>query len=200
MYLPLSWLGLYAPSARSILASRDIRAVAHEYSIHTAEIDSIQELTIPSTVVIGRVLSAEAHPDSDHLSVVQVSCGRHGDMTIVCGAPNIRTAQYVPVALVGTRLGTLEIKPVRLRGVESHGMICSEDELGLCPDRMGGILPLETVWDTDMLAQSVGHPFTSLTVAIPGLDGAPYAIPLTDTILEVDNKFITNRPDLFAIR
>ena len=125
MKMPLSWVGLYADSVPSTLFSHDIREVAHMYSIHTAEIDSIDTYTIPDTVVVGEVLHTEPHPNSDHLNIVTVSCGTHGQYTIVCGAANVRTAHYVPVALVGTHLGDMEIRPVKLRGVESHGMICS---------------------------------------------------------------------------
>ena len=200
MKMPLSWVGLYADSVPSTLFSHDIREVAHMYSIHTAEIDSIDTYTIPDTVVVGEVLHTEPHPNSDHLNIVTVSCGTHGQYTIVCGAANVRTAHYVPVALVGTHLGDMEIRPVKLRGVESHGMICSEDELGLAKEHMEGILPLETVWDTEILARAVGQSLTTLTLSIPSLDGTSYPVPLQDTVLEIDNKFITNRPDLFGIR
>ena len=94
--------------------------------------DDIREL------VVGHVLSAEPHPESDHLSVCRVDVGQGEPLDIVCGAPNVAAGQKVPVALVGTTMpGGLVIKKAKLRGVPSHGMICSERELGLTEDHSG---------------------------------------------------------------
>ena len=86
-------------------------------------------------VVVGEVLSCEPHPDADRLKVTQVSLGNE-TVQIVCGAPNIGKEQKVLVATVGTNLypndgDTLKIKKAKIRGVESSGMICAEDELGI---------------------------------------------------------------------
>lgn len=86
-------------------------------------------------VVVGHVLGSGKHPDADRLSVTMVDLGGH-EAQIVCGAPNVAAGQKVLVATVGTTLymhdGTsLVIKKSKIRGVESHGMICAEDELGL---------------------------------------------------------------------
>ena len=84
-------------------------------------------------VVVGRVVAREAHPNADKLSVCQVDVGQPEILTIVCGASNVRADILVPVATVGTYLPKvdLKIRPAKLRGVRSEGMICSLSELGL---------------------------------------------------------------------
>lgn len=88
--------------------------------------------SVPDKVVIGQVLSVEMHPNADKLSVCKVNVGNNEELTIVCGAPNVAADQKVPVALVGSKLAPdFKIKKTKLRGIESNGMICAEDELGL---------------------------------------------------------------------
>ncbi len=87
-------------------------------------------------VVIGQVLNCEKHPNADKLKITKVDLGAGEPVQIVCGAPNVAAGQKVPVATIGTRLFDPEgkewtIKKGKIRGEESHGMICAEDELGL---------------------------------------------------------------------
>ncbi len=87
-------------------------------------------------VVIGEVLTCEKHPNADKLKLTTVNIGGDSPLQIVCGAPNVAAGQKVPVATIGTTLYTEEgeawtIKKGKIRGEESHGMICAEDELGL---------------------------------------------------------------------
>ena len=87
-------------------------------------------------VVVAEVLSCVDHPDSDHLHITQVSVGSGEPLQVVCGAPNVAQGQKVLLATVGTKLPTpdgseFKIKKSKIRGVESFGMICAEDELGL---------------------------------------------------------------------
>jgi phenylalanyl-tRNA synthetase beta chain len=87
-------------------------------------------------IVIGEVLTCEQHPNADRLKVTTVNIGEKTPVQIVCGAPNVAAGQKVPVATIGTTLYTAEgeawtIKKGKIRGEESHGMICAEDELGL---------------------------------------------------------------------
>ncbi len=87
-------------------------------------------------VVVGHVLSCEKHPNADRLKLTTVDIGLENPVQIVCGAPNVAKGQKVPVATIGTTLYTKEgeawtIKKGKIRGEESHGMICAEDELGL---------------------------------------------------------------------
>ncbi|MEG4320858.1 MULTISPECIES: phenylalanine--tRNA ligase subunit beta [unclassified Microcoleus] len=90
-------------------------------------------------VVLGKIVAIEQHPNADKLRVCQVDVGKPEALNIVCGAPNARADIYVPVAVVGTFLSTidLKIKPAKLRGVPSEGMICSLAELGLSKESAG---------------------------------------------------------------
>lgn len=87
-------------------------------------------------VVVGHVLTCEKHPDADRLNITTVDLGEGTPVQIVCGATNVAAGQKVPVATIGTKLfdkdgNEFEIKKGKIRGQESHGMICAEDELGL---------------------------------------------------------------------
>jgi phenylalanyl-tRNA synthetase beta chain len=90
-------------------------------------------------VVLGKITACEQHPNADKLRVCQVDVGQTEVLNIVCGAPNARADIYVPVAVVGTFLPNidLKIKPAKLRGVPSEGMICSLAELGLAKESAG---------------------------------------------------------------
>jgi len=88
-------------------------------------------------VVVGKILEIEKHPNADRLQVTKTDVGSEV-LQIVCGAPNIKVGQFVPVALVGAKLpGDFEIKEAEIRGVKSFGMICAADELGLNSDHSG---------------------------------------------------------------
>ncbi|NHZ45672.1 phenylalanine--tRNA ligase subunit beta, partial [Nitratidesulfovibrio liaohensis] len=90
------------------------------------------------TIVVGHVVERAKHPEADKLSVCKVDAGQGELLDIVCGAPNVAAGQKVPVALVGTTMpGGMVIKKAKLRGQPSHGMICSERELGLSDDHEG---------------------------------------------------------------
>jgi phenylalanyl-tRNA synthetase beta chain len=98
-------------------------------------------------IVVGHVLSCEPHPNADRLKVTTVDVGSGTPLQIVCGASNVAAGQKVPVALIGTTLydkncDAFVIKKGKIRDVESHGMICAEDELGL-GDSHDGILVLD---------------------------------------------------------
>ncbi|MBT8096162.1 MAG: phenylalanine--tRNA ligase subunit beta [Woeseia sp.] len=93
-------------------------------------------------VVVAEVLSAEPHPDADRLRVCQVSSGKGDPVQIVCGAPNARAGMKAALASPGTKLPNgLKLKKAKIRGVESHGMLCSATELGL-GDESDGIIEL----------------------------------------------------------
>ncbi len=98
-------------------------------------------------IVVGEVLTCEQHPNADRLKVTTVDLGEGDPVQIVCGAPNVASGQKVPVATIGTILydkegNDFKIKKGKIRGEESHGMICAEDELGL-GDSHDGILILD---------------------------------------------------------
>ncbi|MFT7498695.1 MAG: phenylalanyl-tRNA synthetase beta chain, partial [Porticoccaceae bacterium] len=87
-------------------------------------------------IVVGEVLTCIQHPNADRLKVTTINIGGDLPLQIVCGAPNVAAGQKVPVATIGTVLydgkgDSFKIKKGKIRGEESHGMICAEDELGL---------------------------------------------------------------------
>lgn len=101
-------------------------------------------------VVVGHVLSCEQHPNADRLKLTTVDIGKGEPVQIVCGAPNVAAGQKVPVATIGTTLYSKEgeawlIKKGKIRGEESHGMICAEDELGLGNGHDGIMVLTETL-------------------------------------------------------
>jgi phenylalanyl-tRNA synthetase beta chain len=107
------------------------------------EVDSIREHVLPEKVVVGRIVACGRHPDADKLSLCSIDIGTDEPQQIICGAANVVDAEYVAVATLGAVLpGDFEIKPAKLRGVESYGMVCASEELGL-PKIGEGIMILD---------------------------------------------------------
>ena len=145
------------------------------------EVGSVEEVqTIKGGlegIVIGEVLTCEAHPNSDHMHVTTVNLGSGEPVQIVCGAPNVAAGQKVVVATLGTKLydgdECFTIKKSKLRGVESNGMICAEDEIGIGTSHDGIIvLPAD---------------------AVPGTPAKDYYGIKSDYVIEVD--ITPNRAD-----
>ena len=110
-------------------------------------------------IVIGEVLTCIQHPNADRLKITTVNIGTEEPLQIVCGAPNVAAGQKVPVATIGTTLYTAEgeawkIKKGKIRGEESHGMICAEDELGL-GESHDGIMVLDSKIKIGALATDI---------------------------------------------
>ncbi len=129
-------------------------------------------------VVVGEVLTVEQHPDADRLRVTTVNIGAEEPVQIVCGAPNVRVGMKAPVATIGAVLpGDFKIKKGKLRGVESHGMLCGASEIDL-EDKLDGLLELP-----------VDAPV--------GVDIRDY-LQLDDRIIDI--SITPNRGDCFSIR
>ncbi len=127
--------------------------VADALTSEGLEVDGIEEVQAIKGglkgLVVGHVLSCEVHPNSDHMHICQVDLGSEAPQQIVCGAPNVAAGQKVIVATLGTKLydgdQCFTIKKSKLRGVESQGMICAEDEIGVGTSHDGIIvLPEDT--------------------------------------------------------
>jgi phenylalanyl-tRNA synthetase beta chain len=127
--------------------SIDVDELAARLTMAGLEVDHIESLN-PSwdDVRTGQILACEPHPQADRLQVCQVDVGMGESLQIVCGASNARKGLIAPVAMIGAKLGdTFKIKKAKLRGVESHGMLCSSKELGLSDETSGLMeLPKET--------------------------------------------------------
>lgn len=123
----------------------DTATLADQLTMSGFEVESVQSAQ-PNfdRVVVGKVVEAKQHPDADRLRHCKVDVGESELLDIVCGGPNVRTDLKVAVVLVGGHIAGHPIQKAKLRGVESHGMICSEKELGLSEESDGNIMELPT--------------------------------------------------------
>ena len=156
----------------------DTQQLAEQLTMAGLEVDGV-ESAAPDLdgVVIGKVLEKEQHPNADRLSVCKVDVGSGEPLQIVCGAANVYAGGIFPVATIGSVLpGDLKIKKGKLRGEESHGMLCSGVELGIA-ESAEGLLELPA----DL---QPGTPVTE-------------ALQLDDQIIEVD--LTPNRADCFCV-
>ena len=128
------------------------QALVDQLTMAGLEVDGFDPVAAAfSNVVVGEILETRPHPDADKLVVCRVSSGAE-EYQVVCGAPNARAGIKVPFALVGAKFPDLKIKKAKLRGVESHGMLCSESELGLSEDHDGLMeLPLDAPVGNDII-------------------------------------------------
>lgn len=112
--------------------------LAHQITMAGLEVDAIEPVAAAfSGVVVAQILNAEPHPDADMLRICVVNSGKE-TVQVVCGAPNARVGLKAPLACVGAELpGDLKIRRAKLRGVESQGMLCAEQELGLSAESAG---------------------------------------------------------------
>ena len=160
--------------------------IGNYLTLKTAEVEEVHKRQIPQEVVIGYVTKCEKHPDADKLKVTQVDCGEKWIYQIVTGADNIKADIYVPVALPGAYLPAkdLKIKPVKMRWIDSNGMICSKEELGIAED-----LDKHWIWilDEDLNTLSKEDLWKPLSYEVPFLN---------NFVFDIDNKTLTNRPDL----
>jgi phenylalanyl-tRNA synthetase beta chain len=173
MRVPLEWLNEYADSGLPVklLEERLTMTGTKVEAVHHHGVGALDRF------VIGRVLSAERHPDADRLTVCSVDVGDGAPQQIVCGAPNVAAGQTVAVARPGAVMPNgLELGVAKLRGVESNGMILAEDELGIGTEH-AGIMVLDD-----------GHaPGTPLTAFLP----------IATAVLELE--ITPNRPDCLGI-
>ncbi|HLT26299.1 MAG TPA: phenylalanine--tRNA ligase subunit beta [Zeimonas sp.] len=138
MRIPESWL------RRFVSTDWSATEIAERLTMAGLEVEETMQAAPPfHGVVVARVVEVARHPDADRLSVCTVDAGDGNLRTIVCGAPNVAADMRVACALPGAELpGGLKIKPVKMRGVASEGMLCSARELGLSEDH-AGILSLD---------------------------------------------------------
>ena len=112
--------------------------LSHALTMAGLEVEDLQPVgALFSKVVIGKILSADKHPDADRLQVCKVDVGLTEPLQIVCGAGNARAGLFAPCALVGAELPGISIKQAKVRGIESSGMMCSAKELGLATEADG---------------------------------------------------------------
>ncbi len=174
MFLSMNWIEDFVD-----LTGLDKLELIHKFSLSTAEVenDIFFKGSDLSGVVVAEIKSVEEHPDSKKLHLLKVDAGDKELTDVVCGAPNVRVGMKTAFAKVGAKLGEIEISPRPLAGYTSYGMCCSEAEIGISDDHSGIIDITEDVAN--------GTDIKEL-----------YAID--DIVFEVDNKSLTNRPDLWG--
>lgn len=144
MNISYNWLKDYV---NTDLQPEEVSAALTSIGLETGGVEEVQTIKGGlEGLFIGEVLTCEEHPNSDHLHITTVNVGGEEPLQIVCGAPNVAAGQKVVVALVGTTIyiasgdEELTIKKSKIRGVESFGMICAEDEIGIGTDHAGIIV------------------------------------------------------------
>ena len=173
------WISLNIISRITDINGISAEDLAHRLTMATAEIESIHRMNEHfANIVTAKILDVKKHPDADKLTLVDLDTGS-GKLRVVCGAPNHKTGDIVPLAKIGTKFSDeFVIKKSKIRGEESNGMLCSRKELGFSEDHSGiMIFPADTP---------------------PGKTLAEIFPDWVDTLLEIDNKSITHRPDLWS--
>ena len=151
MNISYNWLKEYLDFD---LQPDEVAAALTSIGLETGGVEEVQTIKGGlEGLIIGEVLTCEDHPNSDHLHITTVNVGGEAPLQIVCGAPNVAAGQKVVVAVNGTKLydgdQCFTIKKSKIRGVESNGMICAEDEIGIGTDHSGIIvLPADAVVGT----------------------------------------------------
>ncbi len=161
------------------LSGLDKLQLINKFSLSTAEVEN--EIFFKgsdlSGIVVAEIMSVENHPESKKLHLLKVDAGESELIDVVCGAPNVRVGMKTAFAKVGAKIGEIEISPRKLAGYLSCGMCCSEKELGLS-DSNDGIMDLDAELKNGTDLKEV--------------------FEIDDIVFEVDNKSLTNRPDLWG--
>jgi phenylalanyl-tRNA synthetase beta chain len=185
MLISFNWLKKYIKLADSTTSEE----VAQKLMMSTVEVEKItKQGEHLENVVVGKITKIEKHPEADKLNLCTVDLGAE-QLVLVCGGSNVAEGLLVAVAKVGARVRwhgegeLITLQPAVIRGVESKGMICGADEIGL----------------SDMFPKKSEKEILDLThlKVKPGISLAE-ALGLNDTIFEIDNKSLSNRPDLWG--
>lgn len=172
MYISMNWIKDFVN-----LDGISTEELVKRFNLATAEIEGYEEKGKDTYgVVFGKIIECENHPESNHLHILKVDV-KNEILQIVCGAPNVRVGMVTCVATVGGAVCGMKIKPAKLVGVESFGMCCSSAELGIGSDDDG---------------------IMDITENVPLGEDIKNVWPIDDVVLEIDNKTLTNRPDLWG--
>ncbi len=172
MFLSMNWIGDFVD-----LSGLDKKSLIRNFTLSTAEVeDIIVKGEDTYGVIAARIESVENHPTSKKLHLLKVNTGKEL-VDIVCGAPNVRVGMRVALATAGGAVMGHKIEPATIAGSTSYGMCCSEAELGISDDHSG-------IWELDD--------------ELPLGTDIKTVYDIDDIIFEVDNKSLTNRPDLWS--
>jgi phenylalanyl-tRNA synthetase beta chain len=177
MLLSLNWLKDFV----KISDKTDPKKIGEILTMHSVEVEGIsKEAEKFNNFIVGEIVKIKKHPNADRLQIatVKISNKKNDFLNIVCGAPNIEVGQKVPLALAGAILPNgMEIKKTEVRGEYSEGMMCAQDELGIGDDHEGIMI-------LDKKAK-VGQSLSDF-------------LKINDVVFEVENKTLSNRPDLWG--
>ncbi len=185
MKLSLNWIKDYV----KIPSDMDLSKFAYELTMSTVEVEGAHDIKKSfENIVVGEILEVLPHPNADKLRVCRVNTG-DGEHDIVCGGSNLEAGMKVIVAAPGAMVRwhgegePVEIKNTKLRGVASYGMICAAVEVGLA----------------DLFPAADDHEIVDLSAFdVRAGENVATALGIDDIILEIDNKSMTNRPDLWG--
>ncbi|MBQ4067491.1 MAG: phenylalanine--tRNA ligase subunit beta [Clostridia bacterium] len=174
MFISMNWIGDYVD-----FSGLDKLELINKFSLSTAEVenDIFFKGSDISGIVCAQIVSVEDHPESKKLHLLKVDIGEGEPVDVVCGAPNVRVGMKTAFAKLGAQIGEITIAPRKLAGYTSNGMCCSERELGIS-DSNDGIM--------------------DLCDCIPVGTDLKTVFDIDDIVFEVDNKSLTNRPDLWG--
>ena len=174
MFISMNWIKDFVD-----LSGLDELKLISQFSLSTAEVEN--EIFFKgsdiSGIVVAQIMSVENHPESKKLHLLKVDAGDGKLTDVVCGAPNVRVNMKTAFAKVGAQIGDITIAPRPLAGFDSFGMCCSEAELGISDDNSG-------IMDIDP--------------SVPNGTDVKDIFAIDDIVFEVDNKSLTNRPDLWS--
>ncbi len=174
MFLSMNWISDYVD-----LSGLDKRELINRFSLSTAEVENeiFYKGSDLSGVVVAEIKSVEEHPESKKLHLLKVDIGEGQLTDVVCGAPNVRVGMKTAFAKLGAHIGDITIAPRKLAGYPSNGMCCSEKEIGISDDHSG---------------------IMEITDDVPLGTDLKELYQIDDIVFEVDNKSLTNRPDLWG--
>ncbi|MBQ1263721.1 MAG: phenylalanine--tRNA ligase subunit beta, partial [Oscillospiraceae bacterium] len=174
MLISLNWISDFVD-----LSGVDTDKLLKQFSLSTAEVenDIFYKGRDISGIVVAEIKSVEEHPESKKLHLLKVDAGEGELVDVVCGAPNVRVGMKTAFAKLGAKIGDITIAPRSLAGYTSHGMCCSESEIGISDDNSG---------------------IMCINEDVPCGTDLKEIYDIEDVIFEVDNKSLTNRPDLWG--
>jgi len=176
MYISLNWIKDFTQ-----IPDINIHDIANDFTMKTAEVESVEHTNSHlKKIFVAQIESIRKHPEADKLNLVTVNYGGKENLEVVCGAPNVKEGLKIPYAPIGVTLPNgLTLEPKKIRGILSSGMLCSETELEL-GDGSKGLMEL-----------SRDAPIGKTILDFLDLG--------SDTLIEVDNKSLTHRPDLWGM-
>ena len=174
MFLSMNWISDFVD-----FTGLDKLKLINQFSLSTAEVENeiFMKGSDISGIVVAEIKSVDEHPESKKLHLLKVDAGDGKLTDVVCGAPNVRVGMKTAFAKVGAKIGDITIAPRPLAGFDSFGMCCSEKEIGISDDNSG---------------------IMDITEDVANGTDIKDLYEIEDIVFEVDNKSLTNRPDLWG--